>query len=244
VLINPYPDNVRPMMFGTLMWKEPAPGVPLQDPLPGIPRASSDTLGLITRLAARLGVPLTAATGRQVLQTQINNQLNQDHAPRTSLLFPGEIFGPTTLPRLSGASTEIVVDHRVTERALRTILDVIEREAHGGRFFLGVIAVRFVPKTNALIGMNQAPMNCFIELPSGRNSDVLRIYRNVWTELDARGIPFTCHWGQMGGFKTARVQRYYGPRAAAWTAARKKLLQNDETAMHVFGARILERAGL
>lgn len=244
VLINPYPDRLRSMMFGTLMWKEPAPGVPVRDPAPGIARASSDTLGLITRVTAGLGGMLTASLGRQVLQTQVNNQLVADHTPATDLRFPGEIFGPTTLPRGSGASTELAVDQKDAVKALRTILHVLDRQASRGRFFLGVIAARFVPQTKALIGMNQAPMTCFIELPSGRNDDVVRIYKAIWTLLDQSGIPFTCHWGQMGGFKTSRVQAYYGAKAARWSAARRRILRDDPVAMQVFAARILDRAGL
>lgn len=91
--------------------------------------------------------------------------------------------------------------------------------------------------------MNQFDMNCFIELPSIRNEAVLAIYRSLWAALDRKNIDFTCHWGQLGGFTPARVQRYFGPRAAAWKEARRSLLGSD-AAMRVFEAGILREAGL
>lgn len=244
VIIHPYPDIVRDMMFATLMWKEEATGIPFRNPDPGIPRVSSDTMGLISRFTT-LNNPLLASLTRQVLQTQILEQLRGDHvlSDEDPFAFPGEVFGPTTLPGGAGASTEIVVDHKNVEKALKIILRVLDEQAAKGRAFLGCVAARFVPQTKALLGMNQAKMNCFIELPSVRNDNVVRIYKAIWTELDARGVPFTCHWGQMGGFKRERVHKYYGANVSAWTAARRQLLNNNDTALHVFAAAMLDRVG-
>lgn len=245
VIIHPYPDIDREMMFATLMWKEPPAGA-FRSPVPGIPRTNSDTMGLIARFTQGFGGPLLAGVTRQVLQTQILTQLRDDHVPlgQDSFAFPGEVFGPTTLPGGTGASTEIVVDHANAERAIKTILRVIDEQASRGRSFLGVVAARFVPRTTALLGMNKAAMNCFIELPSVRNDNVVRVYKAIWSELDARGIPFTCHWGQMGGFKRDRVRAYYGPDANAWTAARAELLNHNPTAHHVFASALLAKVGL
>lgn len=244
VILHPYPDIDRDMMFATMMWKEEPAGIPFRNPLPGIPRVSSDTMGLISRLTTLNNAVLAGLT-RQALQTQILEQLRGDHVPtdKDGFAFPGEVFGPTTLPGGAGASTEIVVDHKNVERTLKTILRVIDEQATKSRSFLGAVAARFVPKTNALLGMNQADMSCFIELPSVRNDDVVKVYKAIWTELDARGIPFTCHWGQMGGFKPERVRRYYGANATAWTAARRQLLNNDDTALRVFASAMLDRLG-
>lgn len=245
VILHPYPDIDREMMFATLMWKEDPAGIPFRNPLPGFPRVSSDTMGLISRLTT-LNNALLAGLTRQALQTQILEQLRGDNVPidRDGFAFPGEVFGPTTLPGGSGASTEIVVDHQNAEKALKLILRVLDEQATKGRSFLGCVAARFVPKTNALLGMNKASMNCFIELPSVRNDNVIRIYKAIWSELDAKGVSFACHWGQMGGFKPERVRKYYGPDFAAWSAARSQLLNANPTALHVFGAAILAKVGL
>lgn len=37
------------------------------------------------------------------------------------------------------------------------------RGQNAGRHFLGAVAVRFVPQTNALLGMNINEKNCYIE---------------------------------------------------------------------------------
>src|SRR5262249_28586432 len=144
-----------------------------------------------------------------IVRDNISSQLESRASPAESVLFPGQVFGPTSLPRGHGASTEIVVDHKRMKDALATVFQVLAAEVHNGHFLLGCVALRFVPKTTALLGMNQFDMNCFIELPSIRNDSVLAIYRAIWNALDATGIPFSCHWGQLNEFTPERVQRYF-----------------------------------
>jgi hypothetical protein len=90
--------------------------------------------------------------------------------------------------------------------------------------------------------MNVFDMNCYIELPSIRNSAVLDIFRAVWDALDRELIPFTCHWGQLHGINLTRLTRYFGDRAESWKAARFRLL--DPIGREVFGAPILREVGL
>jgi len=92
--------------------------------------------------------------------------------------------------------------------------------------------------------MNIAPMNCYIEPPSIRNSNVLALYQAIWDALEAAGIPFACHWGQLTGMNPARLATYFGDRAAQWKAARSALLDGNATAANVFGAPILADMGL
>jgi len=244
VVMHPYPQAGEPGMFVTLMWKESAEGVPFASPLPGIPRTSSDTMGLIASLVQAFGgAPVTGPITLAVLQHFISQQLASGASPRQSDLFPGQVFGPTTLPPGHGASTELAVDHAHAEAAIATVFEVLSAEAARGNFLLGAVAARFVPKTPALLGMNQFDKTCFIELPSIRNDDVLQIYQAIWAALDTKGIAFACHWGQLGGFTPSRVLRYYGAHAEDWKAARRALLGSD-TAMHVFASNILHQAGL
>jgi hypothetical protein len=242
VIMHPYPHGDAPGLFVTLMWKESADGVEFASPPPGIPRTASDRMNLIARIAQNFGGALNAIT-LTLLQTFISEQLSSDCAPPESFHFPGEVFGPTTLPAGTGASTEIVVDHKQAPAAIETIFEVINAQRRLGNFLLGCVAARFVPKTTALLGMNQFERNCFIELPSIRNHDVLDIYEEIWKALDRKGIVFTCHWGQLGGFSPERTQRYFGNKAADWKNARRALLGSD-AALHVFGSNILSQAGL
>lgn len=242
VVLLPYPGGDRSALFVTLMWKRPAPQVPFRSPAPGLARQSSDTIGLIGGLANTFSGPLTSGLVREVIQAQIHGQLRDGNKPAMEKRFPGEVFGPTTLPAGMGASTELALSHKDASRALNTIFDVLERQAQQGRFLLGCIAVRFTKRSHALLAMNQHEKTCHIELPSIRNDDVLQIFRAVWRELEREKISFTCHWGQLGNFTPARTQSYFGANAAQWTAARNQLLHG--AARQVFAAPLLVQAGL
>ncbi len=239
VVMHPYPPDDGHALFVTMMWKRPADGVSATTPLPSIPLASSDLMSLVGRLTqsalAHLLQPLTL----DILRGYIGGQLEGNASPASGQAFPGEMFGPTTLPPGTGASTEIVVDHGYTELALNAVYAVLQQRSLTGSFLLGCVGVRFVPQTRALLGMNIGAMNCYIELPSIRNNDVLALYKAVWDELAAQNIPFTCHWGQLHGMTPQRLGKYFGGRVERWKAARANLLHYDTRALSVFAAPIL-----
>lgn len=245
VVMHPYPPSGgAPGLFATMMWKAAAPAGPVSSPLPAIPLASSDLMGFVSKLTQDLVGHLLEPIALPILQGYISQQLAGNADPAEGQEFPGEIFGPTTLPPGTGASTEIVVDHGLTEVALNVVYQTLNARAPSGQLLLGCIGVRFVPASSALLGMNIAPMNCYIELPSIRNKNVLQLYQAIWDALEAARIPFTCHWGQLNGLNPARLDTYFGARAAAWKAARSALLGGDPTALNVFGAPILADVGL
>lgn len=68
-----------------------------------------------------------------------------------------------------------------------------------------------------MLSMNLREMNCFVELPSIRNREVLGIYRLWWDGFAKAGIPFTCHWGKLHGMNAARLDE--GVATADWRAA-------------------------
>lgn len=243
VVMHPYPVSDKATWFATMMWKRDAAGVPFASPLQGIPRTASDTIGLIGALAQRLSGPFTGPLELALISGQILSQLESDAARTDDTLFPGQVFGPTTLPPGRGASTEIVLDHELALPALDAVYEALREQAFQHRYLLGCVALRFVPKTRALLGMNQFDMNCYIELPSIYNEDVIAVYHAVWDKLEAKGIPFTCHWGQLNCFTPARVARYFGANADTWKQQRRQLL-GDEVAMKVFASAILRDAGL
>ncbi|HET9932317.1 MAG TPA: peptidoglycan-binding domain-containing protein, partial [Polyangiaceae bacterium] len=69
-------------------------------------------------------------------------------------------------------------------------------------------------------------------------------YKAIWDALEAAGIPFTCHWGQLNGMTPERLSTYFGPRVQAWKSARTKLLGENSPALEVFAAPILKQVGL
>jgi hypothetical protein len=241
IVMHPYPPGGSdPGALLTVMWKTRANMPPMASPLPAIPRASSDIMGMIAGLADILGNALTAPIALPYLRGLIAEQI--DLVSTNGEQFPGQMFGPTSLPPGTGASTEIIVNQGDAERALQIIYDILRERATDGDFLLGAIGVRFVPETKAHLGMNIHPMNCYIELPSIRNDTVLSIYREVWDTLEARGIVYTCHWGQLHGMNPTRLRAYFGDRVDAWKEARHVLL--DDTARRVFAAPILAEVGL
>jgi hypothetical protein len=199
-------------------------------------------MGLIASLANALGgvlSPLTTFVLQGILSSQLTSRYEGSDGAQ---LFPGLIFGPTALPPGAGASTEIVVDLADAERAIQIVRDVITENASQGRHLLGAIGIRFVPRTRSLLGMNIAARNCYIELPSIRNDDVLNVYRDCWSRLRNQGVRFTCHWGQLHGLTAEQVSDYFGDRVDRWKTARRALLSDE--GRQIFGAPLLAEVGL
>jgi hypothetical protein len=163
----------------------------------------------------------------------------RDDEPR----FPGEIFGPTTLPPGNGTSTEIAVPHEHTLAMLSAIYGAVGAEAAEGRHHLGAFGVRFVPRGGgALLGMNQRGMTTHVEMGGIDTTDAMSIFDRCWRALDQARIPFACHWGQQGGHTPARTQGYFGHNATKWRTVREAMLTT--AAREVFASRILASAGL
>jgi hypothetical protein len=120
---------------------------------------------------------------------------------------------------------------------------VLNAKADKGEHLLGAVAVRFVPKTKALLGMSVHDLDAYIELPSVRNSEVEGIFRAFWDSLEREGVPFTCHWGQVHGINPSRLATFFGNHVARWKAARADLLPSAD-ARRVFGSRLLGEVGL
>jgi hypothetical protein len=243
VLFNPYPVAGEPSALLTLMWKKPAGNTPPTDADLVPPAMGSDTMSFIARLVGRLDGRLPSFLLTHELGLAINAQVQSmfGHADGT-LLFPGQVFGDTDLPKGTGASTEIVIDHADTERTAHAIWEVFEEQAKLGKHLLGAMSLRFVPASKAHLAMNTHAMNCYIELPSIKDPEVLDVYTAIWNRLEAKDIPFTCHWGQLGGMNPSRMAKYFKGREVKWKTAREKLL--DATGRKVFTTPLLAQLGL
>ena len=240
VVFHPYPSSSGSGSFVRMFWKVPANEIPHDSPLPVAPDAASDTMGLIGKLAGLIDGSLPTLVLRAVIGDQLSKRFKPgDKAPA----LPGMVWGPTTLPPGNGTSTEVVVDQRRAHRALDILFEILRARADKGEHLLGAVATRFVPKTRALLGMNQSDMSCFIELPSIRNSEVHGIYRAFWDALEKNGVPFTCHWGQVHGLNPKRLGTYFGDNVGRWKTARDQLLPTPE-AKRVFQSAIVEEVGL
>lgn len=240
VVLHPYPQRGRPGAFVRLLWKGPGHAAPHESPLPTTPDLASDRMGMIAQLSDAIDGPLATS----LLAPFISDQLERRYRPGAlAPQVPGMIFGPTSLPPGNGASTEIIVALEHVRAMLALLYQILESEAREGRHLLGPVALRFVPETTALLGMSQARMCCYVELPSVRTNEVLGIYRAFWDALERENIPFGCHWGQLHGMTAKRVERFYGQNAERWRAARDRLLPTPE-ARKVFSSGMLAEVGL
>lgn len=226
VVRSPYARADEDGAFVSLMWKEPVGTSTLTVPMPAVPGTSSDTMGLLGKLSEVLDGSLGTEIIKKVIAKQITDRYRPGDWPAA---FPGHVFGPTGTAAGEGTSTEIVVDQADTRAAVQAIEGVLAEEALGGSLLLGAVALRFVPKTFALLGMNINPMNCYIELPSIRNAEVEHIYTRCWDALEQQAIAFTCHWGQVHGLSPARLRQYFGARVDQWIAARRAILTSNGT---------------
>jgi hypothetical protein len=109
--------------------------------MPALPAMSSDTMGLIANLAELVDGPLPSIAVRLLIADEIEKRYRpHERSPRV----PGMVFGPTGLPPGHGTSTEIVVDQRLTRRALEALFEVLSAQASQRNHLLGAVAVRFV----------------------------------------------------------------------------------------------------
>lgn len=239
VIVNPYAGN-SPGMFAQLYWKVGVDGAPFAGPSPTLPMAPSDTANFVGSLIHFFDGPVVGPIVDQIITTELAKQYPARDLPP---LFPGQVFGPTSLPAGHSQSTEIVVDQARAVDALAVVLQALQVERAHGRHLLGAIGVRFVPQTKSLLGMNIAPMNCYMELGGISTPDIALVHQACWKALTDVGIPYTCHWGQQHRLDAAQVNAYYGDRVTRWKAARDRLLETD-AAKTVFAAATLAKVGL
>ena len=242
VVFSPYASRDDPRAFVTLMWKEAvADDEPVTSPGPAFPSISTDVMEILGGLGDLLGAGLAG----HILENEITKEIARRYRPGSSPgRFPGEVFGPSSLPPGGGASTEIVVSSEHLTATLDTIQGTLTREAARGKHLLGAMSLRFVGgPTPALLGMNIHETNCYLELPSIRNNDVLELYRTLWEELKHANIPFTCHWGQLHGMTPSHLADYFGDRVDRWKEARRTLLDSPN-ARTIFASPLLAETGL
>jgi len=212
---------------------------PYTAPTHADPMIATDTSKLIASMSALSSSSLGGLVGHIITTV---GQAQYDRPPDFPK-FPGELFGPTTLPPGNGASTEIVFDRQHAAQGVHEVLDILRRQAtNPGRHLLGVCGVRFVGASKAHLAMNQSHGATFVEVAGLKSNDVKAVQQAVWDGLRAAGIPYVCHWGQEHDMKPAEIQAYYGAGVSKWTQARQHLLGVGER--KVFLNELLMQVGL
>jgi len=239
VVFSPFAPDGSDGCYATLLWKQP-PSQPYTGPAPVQSAASTDLTRLLSALIPVVDDGIPPGLIGDVVAGQTAQQYK---AGPVAPEFPGTYFGPTSLPEGDGRSSEVVVDHANARAAVRTIIDTLRAEGNAGRHLLGGIGVRFVPATEALLGMNLHAMNTYIEFPSLNSADTTAIHNAVWGALRKANIPFTCHWGQEYGMDAQSISAYFGDRVDRWKIAREKLLPTPQ-ARAVFSNPLIAQLGL
>ncbi|MGD0679234.1 MAG: hypothetical protein ABSC94_27890 [Polyangiaceae bacterium] len=220
VVFSPYAPNGSTGAYATVLWKKP-PTVPWTAPAPVPSATSTDLARLLSALIPKIDSSIDERLIGDIVADVTGTQYKAGTVAPT---FPGTYFGPTTLPEGDGRSSEVIVDHANARAAISTVIQALQSEAQHGRHLLGGIGVRFVPKTTALLGPNQAAMNTYIEFPSLDSTETSAIHTAVWNALRTARIPFTCHWGQEYGMDASSIRAFFGNNVGRWMAARARLL--------------------
>lgn len=190
---------------------------------------SEDVLGIIGTLG-----DLAPALYPVALEELLERTLRPESG---TLGTPGQIFGSTDI-RGAALSTELGVALGDVERTLDALATTLAQFPFGTTG-----ALRYVRASPALLAPTPfSPVTCTVELPAVGTPRTAEAFRRLWAELDARGITYTLHWGQVLPDEPAWLHRAFGPRVEDWLSARRELL--GPAGRHIFSNELLERYGL
>ena len=149
----------------------------------------------------------------------------------------GEIFD-TNQSFQKEMSAELGVAMEDAQRAYQILIGAPELQRYPG-----LLAFRWVKGSRGLLAFARFPTTCTIELPAAFADGTTNYYQAVWSGLEAAGIPYTLHWGQMNNFTPDRVRAMYGAARDQWVASRRQLLATPAL-QAVFGNGFLQACGL
>jgi hypothetical protein len=230
VVLNPYAlGEGQQGAWVRFMYKRPF------QPSPAAPRPlvatvpSEDVLGIIGALG-----DLAPALYPMALEELLERTLRPESG---TLGTPGQIFGTTDI-RGAALSTELGVALGDVERTMDAMATTLAQFPFGA-----TVALRYVRASPALLALTRfSPVTCTLELPAVGTPRSAEAFRRIWAELDARGITYTLHWGQVLPDTSTWLRRAFGLRLEDWIAARRELL--GPTGRRTFANELLERYGL
>ena len=158
------------------------------------------------------------------------------YAPKTGSW--GEQFGYKA-PRTKVASGSVAVP---LNRALDTLDALIELNKKLGGTPL-VFGCRYVRKSDALLAFNKWDTTFVVSVDGVENDTARKFFKAMPDTMEAKGIPFTQHWGKTNHYTPARVKTAYGDNLTRWKAAREKLLP-DPADRAMFANSYLTERGL
>lgn len=209
--INPYKMGRGDAgAFVRFMYKLPGGSPPPPAPLPGGVRPGDDVLGAIGTLSDLVPIAIPG-----LVTALLDANLPSYEAVTAT---PGYTFGPTSI-RGKGLSTEMGFKLSDIQRAVEIMAGVAQSQPFGG-----VIAVRYVKSSQALAAFTQYNPTCTVEIQAVYSDRSRSAYDEIWRRLDAAGIDYTFHWGQVLPYEPQRYRRLYGARLDRWLAAKARVL--------------------
>ncbi|HEY0413094.1 MAG TPA: hypothetical protein VGD66_08125 [Allosphingosinicella sp.] len=140
-----------------------------------------------------------------------------DTKPQTGT--PGMIYGYKA-PALHVASGSIAVALADARRTLEALIQLYKEVGP----VPVVLGCRYVRKSPALLAFNRFDTTLAISI-DGVDSPVTRKFFDAAPgRLEAKGIPYTQHWGKVNGYTKERVKAAYGGNVDKWLAARRRIL--------------------
>jgi FAD/FMN-containing dehydrogenase len=106
-----------------------------------------------------------------------------------------------------------------------------------------VYTLRFVRRTPGLLAWQQNDRNCVFEIDGLNSKRVRKVMEAVRARFDQEGIPYAQHWGKLHGLTEERVKRSFGPKLDRWRKARETLLPTLQE-RRTFATDLMEKIGL
>jgi FAD/FMN-containing dehydrogenase len=228
IVINPHANDGN--AFTTVMYKDPyREGYKRRERSGGRFQPGDDFLSVIGTLLDVLPDAIPGA-----VNTLLSSQY-REYAGRVGTL--GEIFSSTSIRgKSTGAAMGVPLEE--AGRAVEAILKV----HNSNRSFPGVIALRYVRKSQALLAFTKYNMTCVIDLDAVDNRVSRQFFRKVWKEFEDQKIPYTIHWGKANELTPEQLKKMYGDDLQTWLSERRKLL--GDVACKTFSNPFTDRCGL
>ena len=229
--INPYADpSENDSVAVTATYKLPyeddhsRPNDPGLSTIPG-----ADLMGIIGNVTELIPDLIPAAI--KALFTSSIKTLNGEKWTLGEAYDTNKIFGKAD-------SCEIGVDLNDAKQATEIIISTAKDYP-----FPGLIALRYVKQSNALLAFTKYPISCAIELPAAYSSRSIEFYKKVLTNFETQGISYTLHWGQYNDYLTLdKLKASYGDAVDKWIASRKAFLPT--TGQKTFSNAMIRKFGL
>jgi hypothetical protein len=208
VVIDPY--HPEQGVFVTAMFEQPC-GPGSTPPNPGGVAPGEELYGTLGKLLDLLPDVIPAAVSGLVAMDQ------KDHTDVCGTL--DQHFAATeTRGKAAGVGVSVAAADAI--RALELMLAI--NAAHGP--FPCILALRFVPGTQATLGFTRFPRTCVIDVDGPYSTRTRSYFARIWQALADSGIDYGMHWGKVIGLSAAETRRLYGDRVDRWLAARHTLL--------------------